>query len=102
MKPLDYAAIIEGADVLRMDYINSLPQPFFVRLIGDKTFNWPVHDFATDVGLFRIDVCGLLEVKSMSDAAEFRDAEGTIHDAETFYSDYEAPSESPTDVGATP
>lgn len=76
-------------DLLRMDYINSLPQPIFVRLVGDKTFDWPVESFAVDTLLFRIDVCGLLEVKGMSDAAEFRDADGVIHDAETFYSDYD-------------
>jgi hypothetical protein len=31
------------SDVLRMDYINSLPQPFLVRFCGDKDWWWPVN-----------------------------------------------------------
>lgn len=47
-------------DVLRMDHINSLPQPFLVRFCGDKDWWWPVHDFEVGTGLMRIDVCGKL------------------------------------------
>lgn len=77
------------ADLLRMDYINSLPQPFVVRLLGSKTFDWPVYDIGVDTATVRIDVCGLLEVKKMVDIAEIRDANGVIHDPDTFWTDYE-------------
>lgn len=79
-----------SGDLMRTDFINSLPQPIFVRLLGDKGFDWPVHDFASDTLMFRIDVCGLLEVKTLGDAAEFRDANGVVHDAEMFYADWDA------------
>lgn len=78
------------SDLLRIDYINSLPQPFVVRLLGDRDFSWPVYDIAVDIATFRIDVCGLLEVKSMADASAFRDADGVVHDPDTFWTDYEA------------
>lgn len=76
-------------DLLDMAYVNSLPQPFFVRRFGDKSFSWPVYDIDVETGLYRIDVCGKLDVCHISDAAEFRDADGVIHDSETFYSDYD-------------
>ena len=79
------------SDRLRMDYINSLPQPFIARFYGGD--EWPVHDIEVQTGLLRIDVCGLLQVKRMSEVKLFRDADGVEHDAETFYSDYEVSRE---------
>ena len=73
-------------DKLRMDYINSLPQPFIVRFVGGD--EWPVYDIDVQTGLLRIDVCGKLQVKHIGEATMFRDMDGTEHDAETFYSDY--------------
>ncbi len=73
-------------DRLRLDYINSLPQPFIARFIGGD--EWPVHDIDVETGLLRIDVVGLLEVKRIGDVRFFRDAVGKEHDSETFYSDY--------------
>jgi hypothetical protein len=67
-----------------MDYINSLPQPFTVRLFGSKNW-WPVNDIGVDVPLFRIDVGGLLQVCDFSDAAEFEDAEGKRHDPDDWW-----------------
>jgi hypothetical protein len=75
--------------MLDMAYINSLPQPFFVRMFGDKDFRWPVWDIEVQTGLFRIDVCGKLDVCHVSDAAEFRDACGVVHDSADFYLDAE-------------
>ncbi|MEJ8308572.1 hypothetical protein [Agrobacterium larrymoorei] len=75
------------SDLLRMDYINSLPQPFFIRFCGDSEF-WPVHDFDVETGLVRIDVVGLLEVKRFGEAMEVRDGDHRLHDADTFYSDW--------------
>jgi hypothetical protein len=78
----------EGRDVLRMNYINGLPQPFLARFCGD-TWWWPVNDFEVETGLMRIDVCGLLQVKSFCEVMEIRDGDGQSHDPDTFYSDYE-------------
>jgi hypothetical protein len=73
------------ADILRADYINSLPQPFIARFYGGD--EWPVHDIGVDVGLLRIDVCGLLSVKSFSDVRRFIDDDGVEHDPEDWYVD---------------
>lgn len=76
-------------DKLRMDYINSLPQPFMARFIGGD--EWPIHDIDVETGLLRIDVCGKLQAMHIADVRFFRDAEGAEHDAESFYSDYVPP-----------
>lgn len=73
-------------DLLRMDYINDLPQPFIVTFYGGD--EWPVYDIDVETGLLRIDVCGLLEVKHIAEVNFFTDAYGVIHDSEVFYSDY--------------
>lgn len=73
-------------DKLRMDYINSLPQPFLIRFCGDKYW-WPVNDFEVETGLLRIDVCGKLQFKSMGEAMEIMDGENTVHDPDSFYNE---------------
>lgn len=75
------------SDLLRMDYINSLPQPFIATIIGNGG-DWPVDDIEVQTGLVRIDVVGLLEVKCISDVDYFTDENGIKHDSETFYSDF--------------
>ncbi len=75
------------ADLLNMALINSLPQPFMVRLLGEKTFGWPLHDLDVETGLLRLDVCGKLDAKRIGDVSAFRDDGGQEHDAETFYLD---------------
>lgn len=77
------------ADILDMAYINSLPQPFLVRYCGDKDWWWPIHDICVETGLHRIDVCGKLQAKHIGEVAEFKDAEGVIHNPEDFYIDSE-------------
>lgn len=95
-------------DLLRLDYINSLPQPFLVRFYGDKETWWPVNDLEVQTGLMRIDVCGKLEVKHFGEAAEIRDGDSVIHDPDTFYSDWEehnlpkAANEQPEAHGSNP
>jgi hypothetical protein len=84
-----HTASASRPDLLDMAYINSLPQPFFVRQFGDKDFRWPVHDIDVETGLYRIDVCGMLDVCHIGDAAQFRDADGVIHDSADFYTDSE-------------
>ena len=72
------------SDVLRMDYINSLPQPFTARFCGD-TWWWPVIDFAVDIGCLRIDVSGLSQVKSFGEVMEIEDGYGNRHDPDDWY-----------------
>lgn len=76
-------------DRLRMDYINSLPQPFLALFFGGKDWWWPVYDIDVETGLMRIDVCGKLQVMHFGDVKELRDEGGVSHDPETFYSDWE-------------
>jgi hypothetical protein len=75
------------ADLLRMDYINNLPQPFMVRFLGGH-HEWEVCDIEVETGLLRIDVMGKMEVKRFEDVSYFVDMDGIKHDAETFYTDY--------------
>ena len=74
-------------DLLKLDFINSLPQPFLVRLYGEKTPMWELHDIDVETGLLRIDVCGKLQVMHIGDVAEFTDMDGVVHDSDSFYCD---------------
>jgi len=74
-------------DLLKLDFINSLPQPFQVRLWGDKATRWELYDIDVETGLLRINVCGKLQVKHISDVADFSDMDGVVHDSESFYCD---------------
>ena len=74
------------SDLLRMDYINSLPQPFIATLLGGG--EWPIYDIEVGTGLVRIDVMGKLDILEISDVNIFTDEAGIKHDPETFYSDY--------------
>jgi len=76
-------------DLLRMDFINSLPQPLWVRQWGRDSFDMPVWDICVETGLIRIDVCGLLDKLHIGDVAEFKDDAGVVYSSEVFYSDYE-------------
>jgi hypothetical protein len=74
------------ADVLRGDYINSLPQPFMVRLCGSDWW-WPVYDIGVDIPLVRLDVMGKLDRKWFSEVAQIRDADGVEHDPDDWWTD---------------
>jgi hypothetical protein len=67
----------EPGDMLNMDRINSLPQPFIgVFLGGDR---WPIED---------IDVqTGLLQVKRFSEVVSIVDDEGNSHASESLYNE---------------
>lgn len=80
---------IQPNDKLRLDYINSLPQPFVAKLLGDKTFMYGVECIDVETATLRIDVCGLLQVIGISEVREFRDDAGNVHDPDTFWVDYE-------------
>jgi hypothetical protein len=87
------------ADLLDMDYINSLPQPFMGKTLGSGDWWWPINDFEVQTGLIRIDVCGLLEVKHISDFSAFRDGRGVERSSEAFYSDADADERAPITTG---
>jgi len=72
-------------DLLKMDYINSLPQPFIAHFCGGS--EWQVHDIDVQTGLLRIDLYGKLQVKHIGEVMFFRGADGLEHDSDTFYSD---------------
>jgi hypothetical protein len=74
-----------GSDLLDMAYINSLPQPFLARELGG--WEWEVHDIEVETGLVRINACGLLSVKHITDFTSFRDMNGVVHPSEGFYID---------------
>ena len=74
-----------SGDQLKMDYINSLPQPFIARMIGGG--DWPVHDIEVQTALVRCDIVGKLQVFSISDVSAFVDADGNEHDPDTFWVD---------------
>lgn len=82
------------SDLLRGEYINSLPQPLFMREYGDH-FWWPVYDIDLETGLVRIDVMGKLQPIHIGDISQFRDGNSFLHDSETFYSDFEKRKEFP-------
>ena len=42
------------SNLLRMDYINSLPQPFTALLYAHADWWWPIYDIAVDAGICRI------------------------------------------------
>ena len=61
-----------GRDRLDMAYINSLPLPLWDG-------NWPVYDIDVETGLYRIDVCGLFEVRHIDHCISMKDSAGRTH-----------------------
>lgn len=74
------------SDLLRMDYINSLPQPFMVRFCGDKGW-WLVEDIDVKTGLMRIDVYGKLDVKHFREVAQIKSLDGPEHNPDDWYNE---------------
>jgi len=74
------STLIKTKDILDIEYINSLPQPLWD---GD----WPIYDIDVETGLYRIDVCGILEVRHIDQSHSIRDATGTNHYVDDFYLD---------------
>ena len=72
------------ADLLRMDYINSLPHPLSIRLYGDK-HPWPLEYVCVETGLLKYDVVGKLQNGHIRDVAELIDASGQSHDPDDLY-----------------
>lgn len=73
------------SDLLRMDYINSLPQPFIATQLGG--WRWPVESIEVECGLVRIDVIGKLQVLDIMEFTSFMDADGIEHDVDSFFNE---------------
>ena len=72
-------------DLLNMTFINSLPQPLWVRQWGRKDFDWPLYDICVETGLMRIDVCGKLDNLHIGDVAQFKVDSGKVYSSDEFY-----------------
>ena len=86
----DYAGLMHGynnmgyqlhRDILDIDYINKLPQPFIATLKGGA-WEWPVYDICVQTGLVRLDVCGKLDRLHISDVRTIVDADGIVKHVE--------------------
>lgn len=73
------------SDQLDYDWINSLGQ-LYANIMGSW---WPVHDIEVECGIFRIDVCGKLDVLHLMDARAFKDDAGNEYSPDDFYLDSE-------------
>ena len=66
-----------SGDRLDINYINSLPQPLWDG-------EWPVYDIDVQSGLYRIDVCGKLQVKNINYCRTMTDNSGVRHKTSDF------------------
>ena len=73
------------SDLLDIDYINSLPQPFLGRALGGR--EWHINDFDVESGMLRINVSGCLQLMHIGDFTAFRDADQIWRSADAFYAD---------------
>lgn len=80
--------MIEDNDLLLMDKINALPHPLMIRGFSHDYW-WPVIDIEVQTGLYRIDVCGMVECRQMSSCGQIMDGSGKVHYVDEFYVDYE-------------
>ncbi len=71
----------KNKDRLDMAYVNSLPQPLWDR-------GYPVINIDVQSGLYHIDVCGMVEVRSIDKCFSMLDAFGKSH----FVGDFELDS----------
>ncbi len=74
-------------DKLRMEHIDSLPQPLVAHFYsGDE---WPLHDIEVETGWLRVNICGKLVAKFIGEVSFFRDIEGIEHNVDTCYRNQE-------------
>lgn len=78
-----------GNDILRMDYINSLPRPLSAELRGSSKMVVGVIDIEVQTAMMRVDVMGMVDLLDLLDARWIIDDEGVKHDPYTFFVDYE-------------
>lgn len=77
------------SDILRLDHINSLPQPFIATMLGGSCYD--VELICVETGLMTINVSGMPQNTDIGEVISFTDQNGTVHPMETFFSDYEEP-----------
>lgn len=77
------------SDLLDMSRINALPHPLFACTGGG--WWWPIHDIDVETGLMRIDVMGKLDISEFGSILRIRDADGTEHATDDFYTDAPLP-----------
>lgn len=70
------------ADLLREDFINSLPQPLYVKLWSSY---WPLVEVCVETGLGKIDVCGMYDNIEFGRVTSLRDANWNEVDLEECY-----------------
>ena len=75
-------------DLLRMDYINSLPQPFMACLAAKSGAEYMVENIDVQTGSLRIDVMGQYDVIHICDVKYFIDDDECKHSTDSFFSDY--------------
>ena len=75
-------------DLLKLDAINSLPQPLYIRFYGDKNTMWPVESIDTETGCARIDVCWMLQTTHISEFSYMQTSDGDVVDIESLYCDH--------------
>lgn len=71
-------------DLLKMDYINSLPQPFYVQFFGSESW-WPVVSICVETGFMQLDACGKIFCECIGSVKSIKDQNFNLHDPETFY-----------------
>ncbi|MBY5961928.1 hypothetical protein [Marinobacter nauticus] len=76
------------SDLLKMDHINSLPQPFIAKLLGGD--EWEVLFLCVETGCMTINACGFSQPTHIDEVNYFIDSEGNKHEPDTFYTDSEA------------
>ena len=72
-------------DKLNFDKINAIPSPMMATFFGGD--EWPIYDIEVQTATVRIDVCGMLQVKSFGEIKSLKDIDGYDHDPEDFWKD---------------
>lgn len=67
-------------DVLDAEYINSLPQPLWDR-------GYQIVNIDVQTGLYKIDVCGMIDIKNLLKIRSIFDGNGNEHLIEDLLTD---------------
>lgn len=73
------------ADLLNMEFINSLSHPLYA--CERSGWKWPVHDIDVETGMMRIDVSGQLQVTRLEEYSFIEDSDGVLHEIECLYNE---------------
>jgi hypothetical protein len=84
--------VLKMPDLLSLEKINALSHPLMIRPFRSDPW-YGLIDIDVQTGLYRMDVCGMWQLGSVSSCEQIMDGDGAIHDMEIFFSDYEEPAE---------